>query len=118
MKLIHVGFFRELPYGESEGPELKGSLSNFLGENIDQVVAYLKSGAAFIVSPGVSRDHLSGDHEVIGPLALLTDGKFLWPSDLAFYLRRYKVAIPSDFLMNMEINGWRAPSVDISTLEM
>jgi len=118
MKLIHVGFFRELPYGDDEGPKLKESLFNFSGADVDHVIAYLKSGATFIVSPGVSRDHLSNDHEVIGTLVLLTDGKFLWSSDLAFYVQRYRVSIPSLFLAHMEINGWRMPSVDISTLEM
>jgi hypothetical protein len=118
VKLIHVGFFRELPYGDKEGSLLKDSVSSFSGADVERVVTYLKSGVVFIVAPGVSMDHFSNGQEVIGPLTLLTDGKFLWPSDLAFYLQRYKIAIPSDLLRHMETNGWKIPSVDISILEM
>jgi hypothetical protein len=118
IKLISVGFFKELPYGDQFGASLKEVISKFSGSDIGKVSSYLKSGVAFVVAPGTSRDILSGHDEIIGSLALLTDGIFLWPSDLAYYVDNYQIDLPSELMMHMKANDWRVPAVNISMLEM
>jgi hypothetical protein len=118
MKLIRVGFFRELSYGDQFGASLKEAVSKFSGADISKVDFYLKSGVAFVVAPGISRDILSENHGIIGSLALLTDGTFLWPSDLAYYVEKYQTDLPRELLMHMEANDWKIPAVDVSMLEM
>ncbi len=56
---------------------------------MEEILAYLRSGTLFVVAPGISRGYLSAGREIIGALVLLTDGKFIWPSDLAYYVEKY-----------------------------
>lgn len=92
--------------------------SKILGRFQTEVLSYLKSGVSFVVAPGLSRDVLSSELEIIGPLALLTDGKFLWPSDLVYYVERHWVELPQEFLEYMAVNSWKVPAVDVSVLEI
>ncbi|EJZ17373.1 hypothetical protein NE852_12940 [Rhizobium sp. Pop5] len=117
-QLKRVGFFRELPHGDPEGPSLKHfSAAVALQENA-RIVSYLRSGALFIASPGLSRDVLSDEHPIIGSLALWTDGTFLWPSDLSHYVEKYSVGLPREFIKHMEGNAWTVPAgIDIFSLE-
>lgn len=118
MKLTSIGFFKELPYGDESGVSLIDSVSKFSEKEYAETLSYLKSGVPFVVAPGLSRDRLSAKREIIGSLSLLTDGKFVWPSDLAYYLEKYRVELPNDFFNHMKRNDWRIPPVDIAALEM
>jgi hypothetical protein len=115
-RLISVGFFNELSYGKGSGESLNECRSKFSEENIEEVLLYLKAGIPFAVAPGLSRDYLSSSHEIIGSLSLLTDGIFLWPSDLAYYVEKYQVSIPPSFYLHMKNNGWKVKFVDVSKL--
>jgi hypothetical protein len=107
-----------LSYGDPNGGSLENAVATASLENIDRTIAYLKSGVAYVVAPGLSRDFLSPTHEIIGSLSLRTDGEFLWPSDLAHYVGKYRVGLPGEFLKHMEMNDWQVPVVDISTLHV
>ena len=73
----------------------------------------------FIASPGLSRDILSDDRKIIGSLTLLTDGVFLWPSDLHYYFNFYSVELPHDFIQHIEENAGVFPKdVNIDELEL
>lgn len=117
-QLRKVGFYRELSYGDENGDSLQTAVAKATLENFDRVGSYLSAGIPCVVAPGISRDILSTGHEVIGSLALLTDGEFLWPSDLNHYVGKYRVALPADFLRHMEMNDWRVPAVDLSALDV
>lgn len=117
-QLIRVGFFRELPHGDPEGPSLKNFAAAIPLQQNDRIVSYLRSGALFIALPGLSRDVLSNEHPIIGSLALWTDGIFLWPSDLSYYVEKYSVGLPREFIKHMEDNAWTVPAGnDIFNLE-
>jgi len=116
-KLQHVGFFRELPYGDPNGLSISSLLSEINLDEKQKIVSYLKSGVACVVSPGLSRDVLSENRNIIGSLSLLTDGIFLWPADLAHYVEKYSVGIPQEFQENMKGNAWVVPAnIDIQSL--
>jgi hypothetical protein len=115
-KLREVGFFRELSYGDQNGESLESAVAKASLENIERIVSYLQSGVAGVVAPRISRDFPSPRHEIIGSLALRTDGEFLWPSDLAHYVEKYRVSLPADFLRHIEMLDWQVPAVDISAL--
>lgn len=116
-QLKRIGFFRELPYGNPDGLSISSSFSVPLDKKSD-VLSYLKSGVHFVVSPGVSRDVLSAERTIIGSLTLQTDGVFSWPSDLAYYVEKYSVSLPQEFLQHMAHNAWVIPAdIDIHSLE-
>ncbi|WP_327210458.1 hypothetical protein [Rhizobium leguminosarum] len=118
-QLKRIGFFRELPYGGPEGLSINSSLSEFSLEKKVKVISYLRSGTACVVSPGVSRDVISSERDIIGALSLLTDGVFLWPSDFPYYFEKYSVGIPQEFLEHMEQNVWViSTDINIQNLEL
>jgi hypothetical protein len=46
-----------------------------------------------------------------GSISFRTDGHWLWLDDLADYVDRFDIAIPSEFLENIEKNGFTPPVV-------
>lgn len=108
-KLKRIGFFRELPYGEEDGDSLKSLVSKLDDPNKSEITDYLKNGILLIASPGLAKDVLGGNAEIIGGLCILTDGTWAWPSDLAYYVERYSVGLPKDFINWMHIQQWIVP---------
>jgi hypothetical protein len=50
---------------------------------------------------------------------VLTDGQYAWPSDLAYYVERYHVRLPDDFVSVIAAHGWRVPeAVDLQRLRL
>ena len=39
----------------------------------------------------------------------ITDGKWIWPSSLAYYVETYDLGLPADFLEDMANNDWSVP---------
>ena len=58
----------------------------------------------------VAQDPCDVNHDVdapIGELRFLSDGAWMWPSDLIHYLELYDVNLPNDFVAHMASNDWR-----------
>ncbi len=118
-KLKQVGFFRELPHGDPCAISLIDSKGGLSDEVAKRAAGYLGLGALFVASPGLTIDVLSESKEVIGGLGVLTDGVWAWPSDLGFYVEKYKVGLPVEFLKYMESKGFRvAIGFDVGELEL
>ncbi len=116
-KLKRVGFFQELKHGSSDGPSLRALARPRGATNEERVVAYLDAGVSFIVSPGMVRDVL--DNSIIGTLAILTDGTYAWPSDLAHYVKKHHVELPGEFVAHVESQGYLVPTgIDPRTLTL
>jgi hypothetical protein len=117
MILKRVGFFRELRHGLPSGPSLREAVrASRTTAEIPRIVSYLESGALFIACPGLVRDALEECGQVIGSPHVRTDGVWAWPSDLPYYVRRYRVELPKEFVKHMEENGWQPPSFDRAQL--
>jgi hypothetical protein len=117
MILKKVGFFQGLPYGDPAEDSLKDLVGKFSGPHLAEAIKYLKSGHLLVVAPGISRDYLSGDQKIIGSMAILTDGVYAWPKDIAYYIEKYQIGMSNEFLEHMKGQKWVVPSVDISSLE-
>ncbi len=59
---------------------------------------YLQAGTLFVVSGDAAHDVLAAEANYIGPLAALTDGEWVWHSDLAYYVERYHVPLDECFV--------------------
>lgn len=110
MKLQHMGFFRELPHGHPDAPSLKEVLHPEAGYDKEVVAAYLSKAPFIEFAPGLVRDILDSSGPIIGPLGIQTDGVWAWPSDLAYYVDRYNVALPPEFLAHLERQVYRLPT--------
>ena len=121
-KVVPVGYFRELRHGLPDGPSLglSAGRGGYL-EDKARLISYLKSGVVYIASPGVGFDVLSNDGTLSGPFHALTDGAWMWPADLAYYVDRYDVELPNGFLSHARAREWRVPepaSIDLSQIEV
>lgn len=108
MTLHRAGFFRE-EYGDDPGaPSIHDPREVELGDDKPHVLAYLEAGTLYAVSPGPMVDYFQQPkRHYIGSLTLHTDGVWVWPADLPYYLRHYDVAIPAAFVDHMRRHSWR-----------
>lgn len=116
MKLQKVGFFRELPYGSPEEPSIHNSQKTLIEDEME-VLKYLQSGVLLAAAPGVEHDILDTSKIIIGSLNILTDGQWTWPESLCYYLRKYHVALPINFLEHIRNRNYVAPNPDQITLD-
>lgn len=94
-----VGLFREL------GPELshlaasihaaEGKLDPALSL---EIAKYLDKGVQVLDVVGTSVDPLDPSVVIVGGASLVSDGAWVWRSDLSHYVIRYRVALPEEFV--------------------
>jgi hypothetical protein len=66
-----------------------------------------------VASPGFARDVYDAAF-VAGSRSMRTDGDFVWPDVLAYYVEKYGVELPPIFEAHMAAAGWTAPAdIDI-----
>ena len=110
MRVRHVGFFSDLPHGIPSEPSVESLVASCPQQDEDRLVNYLRCGVLFIACPGVVRDVLSKSDSIIGCAHILTDGVWAWPEDLAHYVSRYHVRLPSAFAEHASLNQWTVPN--------
>lgn len=116
-QLIRVGFYRELKHGRPDGESLKAVLQPTAGADDAKLVEYLKAGKTMMVAAGPVRDVLANG--IIGTLAILTDGEYAWPSDLAHYIERHHARAPLEFVEHARAHRFVIPEqIDLATLDL
>ena len=102
-----LGFFRDLSHGSPNEVAL-ASVIGQLDERVAQnVAAFLRKGT--VVTPTLGErcyDVLSEAREDIGPLEILSDGEWAWPSDTAYFVEKYRVLVADAFIEHAERCGW------------
>jgi hypothetical protein len=106
-----LGFFRELPHGRPDGPSLRSSMRDAGDPNEGDLTSYLSAGATLATTGRMTKDVLVDDSTPVAPLATLTDGVWIWPAYLAYYVRRYHVRVPDDFVVHAASRGWNVPDL-------
>lgn len=116
--LKRVGNFQELGYDDDpSAPRLVDARGKRPAANKAEVVGYLRSGKALVVSPGVDQD-VFDDRKRADTSSILTDGMFMWQKQVAYYVEQYDVELPAEFEAHMRANRWQIPDdVDVTTLQ-
>ena len=109
MNLTTVGYFKEMPQGKSTDPSIHQLVNRGDTKLIEKICAYLDAGVTVIVCPGVTRDIINETAGPAGTGSACTDGVWLWPDDLSYYVRKYNISIPEAFLETMKGNNWENP---------
>lgn len=105
MTLRRVGFFRELRHGFPDGPSLHAcKRGDWNGAG--QAVSYLRKGNVVAATGSLADDVLDPKKTRVAPLAVLSDGIWVWPADLAYYVETYACELPPDFVNHMREQGW------------
>jgi hypothetical protein len=117
MRLKRVKF-RELRGGAND-PSLKDACGLAPLPDRTEVVKYLCSAPPFIASPGVEGDVLDPSVRVAGPLHILTDGEWAWPAVLAYYVQKYNIGLPQDFLDHIRARNYVPPEeIDYESISL
>lgn len=118
-QLCQVGFFQEM-FADSEiRPSLRAFVADTPQPDESKIIAYLKSGVGFSARAEYVSDVLDPSSKP-GLLAhLVTDGKYLWRTDLAYYVAKYHVRLQDEFVAYMRSNHWTVPDesqIDVDNL--
>jgi hypothetical protein len=122
-KLIAVGSFREFtndPAEQQTRPSITEAISKSPLDNEEKIVAYLRNGICLGARGSYVDDVLDPDSRVPLHAHTYTDGTYCWRLDLAHYVEKYHLRLPSDFLHHMASMNWQPPTkdqVDIHSLE-
>ncbi len=112
-----VGNFKEAGYIR-DAPSLVEARGKRPPTNKADVVAYLRAGTSYTVSPGPVEDRFDPARQA-GTAGILTDGIYAWPHFLAYYVEHYDVELPADFEQHMHDRTWRVPaSVDLDPVAL
>lgn len=106
-----VGYFRER--FDSSLPSLRNAVRSTPHPDSERIIAYLVNGIRdeVLFCGCYIPDALDSEKSFCVAPGPVTDGVWLWPPDLAYYVRNYNVALPDEFIMHMSRNGWSLPAL-------
>jgi hypothetical protein len=103
--LKRVGFFREL-HSEPSLPSIRDSVCAEGHPDNGRIVAYLEGGVCLAAAGAWQRDVLDPSSGRGTCPDMMTDGVWLWPRELAYYVGTYRVELPEEFVAHMRQAGW------------
>jgi hypothetical protein len=115
--LKRIGFFRELRHGDPAGPSLREGRGKLRPASTTQVVRYLMTAPALAVTGALVDDALDPARKGVASLEIATDGVWVWPRDLAYYVREYGVDVPAEFTAVVEERAGEPPVLSMEDLE-
>ena len=121
MKLINVCNFKEMPYTTNKNADtIKNHLSKSPINNKNEIINYLRSGICLAACTGFTKDVLD-DTKMSGIPNSMTDGKYHWYEDIIYYIDKYNMMPPKDFIEYMKKNNWevkiKLENIDFDNLE-
>ncbi len=104
--------FRELHWHQAPaGASLREAVRVRTHPNAGRVVAYLHGGTLLAARPMVVGDFLRPERELVSTSHWYTDGVWVWPTDLVYYVEKYHAELPAEFVSHMESAGWVCPQL-------
>jgi hypothetical protein len=111
--LVH---FREFPFGTADDPSMREFFSPGPWQMQDNVLAYLRAGHVLSVlmgadlpdpfDPGARANPVIAG-KVEGGATPMTDGTWLWPAGLIYFIEKYNLRVPREFIEHAAATGWR-----------
>ncbi|MBB4686319.1 glycohydrolase toxin TNT-related protein [Amycolatopsis jiangsuensis] len=83
----------------------------------DRLLDYLDHAPVVVQDRGYDIDRLAQTPEATVPVAFHSDGQWIWPAAVNFYLRTYGVSPEADLIDHIRGNGFQLPQVDDLTLQ-
>ncbi|MET0234701.1 MAG: TNT domain-containing protein [Kibdelosporangium sp.] len=78
----------------------------------EAVLGYLDDAPLVMPSRGYDVDRLDPENRNSVPIAFHTDGTWIWPASVNYYLRTYGVSPEPDLVMHIRRHGFDLPDVD------
>ena len=111
--LTRVGFFREL-HSEPGLPSIREFVRSSPHPDESRIVAYLDAGKCLAGCGGAQFDVLDPFSKRVTSPDMVTDGVWLWPGELDYYVGVHHVELPAAFVTHMRMNGWAVPPLSDS----
>ncbi len=108
MRYRKAGYFHELADDERRA-KLTALRQEEAAVDECKIVGYLESGIDSGAVMMIEHDVLADPSKAIGEVLLKSDGVWIWPLSLAYYVKEYHLALPSEFIEHMENNSWCIP---------
>ncbi len=108
MRYRKVGYFHELADHERRD-QLTALRRDTAVDDESKIVDYLKSGIDAGAVMMIENDVLATSSKAIGEVLLKSDGVWIWPTSLAYYVKEYHLSLPTEFIEHMVKNDWRVP---------
>lgn len=108
--LRRVGFFQEFGFTGANAGSVRDAVRAVAAYDVEAVALYLRKAPVLAVSPGVLRDVFDPDGSAVMTRSIKTDGVYEWPAPLAFYVQRYNIDLPAEFVAHMTARAFRAPT--------
>jgi hypothetical protein len=77
----------------------------------ERIGAYLRAGKVFSIRPMVVPDFLMPERTMASASNWHTDGEWIWPTDLVYYVVNYHTDLPLDFVKRMASTDWLCPTL-------
>ena len=120
MILRRKGYYSEMPHAEKSDPSMKDSIGGKI-EFKKEICEYLQKGFVLAACGEVSTDVLHPENGIAGTPDDVTDGKYIWPGDLAYYVMKYDLQLSKEFVEHMISQKWSVPDnieIDFDNLEV
>ena len=111
LTISKVGFFRELRHGSAYGPSIHDHRRDPAQPDEARIVQYLSAAATLAATGSMAAGALDATRKAVARLETATDGKWVWPRDLAYYVDTYHIVLPSEFVEHMRRGSWNPPSL-------
>jgi hypothetical protein len=73
-----------------------------------RLLEFLRGGGIALRSPGLREDRLDPARAAAVPLGYLSDGEWVWPLELSYYLERHDLLPQEEFLRHIRERGFVA----------
>ncbi len=83
-----------------------------------QAVQYLEGAPVVLAARSYDGDRLAPDRAPSVPLTFHTDGTWVWPGAVGYYLREHGVAPEPELVDHLRARGFQVPSVDEQSREL
>ena len=97
------------------GPECPRLAVDFVAEpqeNEDKIARYLETAPSYAAAGKIVGDVLNPDEQVVLFPGAKTDGVFSWAAELYYYVRKYHLRVPTEFIEHMALRNWIPPTED------
>ena len=80
-----------------------------------QILGFLSGGGYVLRSPGLREDRLDLSRTDAVPLGYLSDGEWIWPLEMAYYLEQHDILPEEEFQAHMRAHEYEAaePPADV-----
>ncbi len=123
VKLRPIVQCREFPFGMVGDPSMRTLMCEVAWEDQDKVLEYLRGGyiLGYLMGGGIPdwfdpncrANPIIHGHVQEGATPM-TDGVWLWPAGLIYFIEKYNVRVPQEFIEHAASNRWHIDKEAVS----